>query len=223
MAEEVCTLVGVGPGVSLAVARRFAQEGYALGLVARNAEKLQGYVDALRAEGIEAQGVAADASDAEALKGALATIHDQLGHTAILVYNAAVITQGPPSQIDPEAFVATFRVNVVGALVAAQACIPHMREAGQGMILFTGGGLALYPAPAYSSLAVGKAALRNLTKSMHDELKGDGIHVATVTIAGFVQEGTYFDPANIAEVYYQLYAQSEGHLDWEIIYAQPQE
>jgi len=112
---------------------------------------------------------------------------------------------------------------VVGALIAAQACIPHMREAGQGMILFTGGGLALHPAPAYSSLAVGKAALRNLTKSLHDELKGDGIHVATVTIAGFVQAGTYFDPAKIAEAYFDLYAQPADSLDWEIVYAQPQE
>ncbi len=221
MTDKICAIVGIGPGISMAVAERFAKEGYALALIARNAEKLTGYIEQFTASGTDAHGFAADAGDFDALRGAFASIQDQLGDVSVLVYNAAAPRQGVPSALDPEAFINDQRVNVGGALVAAQQVLPHMRSAKSGTILFTGGGFSLYPSAQYSSLAVGKAAIRNLTKSLHDELEPDGIHVATVTVAGFVQEGTYFAPENIAETYWELHSQPAGEWDWEHLYTQP--
>ena len=84
-----------------------------------------------------------------------------------------------------------------------------MRAAGRGTLLFTGGGLALYPeyGAGVSSLAAGKAGLRAFAFALAKELAPEGIHVATVTIAGTVKPGTAFDPDRIAEEYWALHAQ----------------
>lgn len=218
MSEKTCAIVGAGPGVGLAVARRFGREGYRLALVARREAKLAGYVAELASEGIAATGFAADASSLSDLANAFQKIKSELAAPEVLIYNAAAIMPTVPSDLAAEQMVAEFMVNVAAALVCAQQVIPEMKAAGQGTILFTGGGLALRPNPQYASLAVGKAGLRNLTFSLAQELEPAGIHVATVTIAGFVQPGTPFDPNLIAEEYWRLHIQEKGQWEQEFIY-----
>ncbi|HMR63289.1 MAG TPA: SDR family NAD(P)-dependent oxidoreductase [Anaerolineae bacterium] len=218
MSPKICVVVGAGPGLGLAVARRFGLEGYHLALVARRAEALAEYVTEFGQAGLKAQAVAADAADFASLRWAMAHIQEQWGDPEVLVYNPVAIHGGQPSTLDPDDLIADFRVNVAGALVCAQAVIPAMKAAQRGTLLFTGGGLALNPYPDYASLAVGKAGLRNLAYSLGAELAPDGIQVATVTIAGFIQPGTHFDPALIAEKYWALHQQPPGQREREIIY-----
>ncbi len=220
MSHEVCAVVGVGPGMGLAVARRFGQGGYRLALVARNAAKLESFVGELKQAGIEAQAFEADASDLAALRTAFDGIKAQMGDPAVLVYNTAAFKPGQPSELKAEDLTASFAVNVTGALVAAQQVIPAMRAKKQGTILFTGGGLALNPSPQNAALAIGKAGIRNLAYSLGAELEPDGIQVATVTIAGFVRPGTHFDPDKIAETYWQLHSQLGGERQREVVYKQ---
>lgn len=93
-----------------------------------------------------------------------------------------------------------------------------MKVLKQGSILFTGGGLALEPEPHASSLAIGKAAIRNLAFGLYKELAPFHIHVETVTICGYVQEKTRFSPGNISESFFHLHQQPEGQWDRELIY-----
>ena len=65
---------------------------------------------------------------------------------------------------------------------------------------------------------MGKASLRSLCFSLAAELEPAGIHVATITVAGFVQPGTYIDPDLIAEKYCELYSQPVGGWEREIVY-----
>ena len=218
MDNALCTIVGAGPGVSLAVARRFGREGFRIALIARRENALADYQVELATAGVESFGFAADAGDARSLRGAFERIANQLGPTAVLVYNVAANAPGSPSTLDGERLVEAFRSNVVGALVASQQVIPQMQTTGSGTMLFTGGGLALSPWPQAAALAVGKAGLRNLVYSLAAELEPAGIHVATVTIAGMVQPGTEFDPERIAEVYWQLHAEPRGQWQREIIF-----
>jgi short-subunit dehydrogenase len=208
----------MGEGISFAVAKRFATEGYRIAMIARNADKLEKCKSDLHELGFESFAFVADATDAEALKNAFSEIKFHVGETDVLVYNAAVMRQGTPLQTSAEILNEDFKVNVTGALVAVQQVVPLMRAARKGTILITGGGLALQPYAGYASLAVGKAGIRSLTLMLHDELLAAGIHVATVTVAGFVQPGTHFDPDLIAEKYWQLHIQEKGKFDKEIIY-----
>jgi len=193
------------------------REGFRLALLARNEATVGGYAAALRGEGIDAEPFAADAADANSLRAAFASVRERLGDPTVLVYNAAMPAAGLPSALQAEDLVASLRVNVVGALVAAQEVILAMRAAGKGTILFTGGGLALYPAAQYAALGIGKAAIRHLAFDLAQELEPEGIRVATITVAGSVQPGSHFDPDTIAESFWQLHGQ-EPPAEQEIVY-----
>lgn len=219
MSDKICVVVGAGPGIGLAVAKRFGREGFQLALVARRAEALAQYATDLEQTGLTAHAFPADAANFNSLGQTFAQIKAQLGHPEVLVYNAAVVKPEPPSTLPVEDLSAAFRVNVAGALMCAQQqVISEMKARQRGTILFTGGGLALNPHPTYASLAASKAALRNLTYSLGADLAADGIQVAMVTIAGFVQPGTHFDPDLIAEKYWELHRQPSDQREREIVY-----
>lgn len=216
MAEPVCVVIGAGPGLGRAVAERFAREGYRIGLIARDARRLDEFASSLRARGTRAATASADAGDDASLRGAIKALEGELGATTALVYNAAAFTPGLPTQVSAEAVNADFRVSVTGAITAAQAVVPAMKAAGSGTILLTGGGLALHPNAQAASLSLGKTGLRSLAFMLAQELRPAGIRVSTITIAGYIQTGTHFDPLRIAEVYWQ--AASDGKSDVEIVY-----
>ncbi|HWI73473.1 MAG TPA: SDR family NAD(P)-dependent oxidoreductase, partial [Baekduia sp.] len=77
-------IVGAGPNLGLAVARRFGREGFAVGLIARDQAKLDGLAEQLAADGIRAQGAAADIRDADALTAAIESLAAELGPVAVL-------------------------------------------------------------------------------------------------------------------------------------------
>jgi short-subunit dehydrogenase len=204
----VCVVVGTGPGIGQAVAKRFGRAGYSLGLIARKKESLDGFVAGMKTVDVDAAAFVADAEHAPSLVDALTQVHNELGAVDVLVYNAAVLKRGSPFDIGVERLVREFRVNVGGALVCAQQVVPAMKAKKRGTILLTGGGLALDPWPAMASLAIGKAGLRNLALSLHKELKESGVRVATVTVDGLVKAGAgALDPAAIAEVFWSLHDQ----------------
>ncbi len=218
MNHRVCAIVGVGPGIGLAVARRFAREGLRIALLARRETALAAYAMELGASGAEVHIFAVDVADRAALIQAFQQVIIQVGTPDVLVYNASAMAQGTPSVLDAEDLLEAFQVNVVAALVCVQQVLPQMRAQQRGTILLTGGGLALRPVPELAGLAIGKAGLRSLSHSLAAELAGDGIHVATVTICGYVQPGTYFDPDRIAEIYWDLYCQEPAQWEPEVVY-----
>ena len=218
MSNPICVIAGFGAGVSMGVARAFAKQGYSLALIARNLEKLEANAQELRQLGYTVHTFAADAGNEDTLIQAFADIRSQLADPEVLIYNAAVMAMTKPSELASEKLIADFNVNVVGALVAAQQVIPAMKAHGKGTILFTGGGLALYPFSDLVSLAIGKSGLRSLAFCLAQELKDFGIHVGTVTICGTVEVGTHFDPDAIAQSYLKLHQQAPEAFEIEVIY-----
>lgn len=218
MSSGLCTIVGAGPSLGMAVARRFAREGFRIALLARRRGALDEYVAQLSDRGTQAYGYVADAADLDSLSQAFEQLHGQLGQVDVLVYNAGIARAIQPAELDVETLVDDFRVNVAGALASAQQVIPYMRERHRGTIIFTGGGMALHPYAQYASLAIGKAGLRCLAFTLGEELEAEGVHVATVTIAGPVQPGTRFDPDRIADCYWALHGQDPVRWQREVIY-----
>jgi short-subunit dehydrogenase len=209
VSKPLIVIVGAGPGVSAGVAKKFGTSDFRVVLVARTQAKLNQYVSELEGLGIEAFAVTADASDTDSLKAAFKQIKAEYGETEVLVYNAFISTYANPSVLTEQQLVDDFKLNVVGALTSVQQVIPDMVERKQGTILLTGGALALFPAAIMTSLSIGKAGMRNLAFTLHDELAPLGIYVGTVTIAGLVKPGTFFDPDAIAESYWELYTKRD--------------
>jgi NAD(P)-dependent dehydrogenase (short-subunit alcohol dehydrogenase family) len=218
--RKLCIVAAAGPGMGLAIARRFAREGYDLALIARDAQALQRLEAAIAAPGSDVRGYALDLSDLDALKATFARITAEQGPAEVLVYNGGAWHESAAMRLDPRLFNRDLALCVTGALACAQAVHPAMKAAGRGTILFTGGGLALYPGQGagVASLTAGKSALRGFTYALARELAPEGIHVATVTIAGVVKPDTAFDPDRIAEEYWSLHVQPAGAWTVEMVF-----
>ena len=210
MTPPLAVILGAGPGIGLAAARRFAREGFRVAAVCRPSDPLdrfQAELDAAAPPG-GALVLAADLALEGAAREACAAVERWGGLPAVLVYNASAGVPGPAADLDPARLQADLRVNVLAPLAAVRWALPGMRRAGRGTLLFTGGGLALEPKPGLAAASLGKAALRSLALSLGRELAPEGIHAATVTIGGFVQPGGPLDPDLIAQVFWQLHLQA---------------
>jgi short-subunit dehydrogenase len=215
---DSCLVIGAGPGVSAAVARRFGREGFILGLIARREQNLAQVAGTLAEAGIKAKTFVGDEADNTGLDQTIRKAVVEIGAPRVLVYNAAAVTMKPPSQLSPDQLLRDFQIGVVAALTAVQAVLPGMRSRKAGTILLTGGGFAFEPMPNLSSLGIEKAGIRNLAFSLAKELAPEGIHVATVTIGGIVKAGTAFDPDRIAEEYWKLHVQTPDAFQREIVF-----
>jgi len=197
-------LVGAGPGLGMAVVGRFAAGGYRVTLVARSTDRLRDLADTLAGTGAEINTVAADAGDPDDLAARMRELYSGDGAPGVIIYNA--VMGAPDRLLDSTAahLQAAYTVDVIGAVVVAQAAAPAMRAAGLGTIVVTGGGFADHPIPALATVSLGKAALRSAATMLGADLGPDGIRVATLTIAGQIAAGTSFDPQRIAERYWEV-------------------
>ncbi len=210
-------IIGAGPGVSGALARRFGREGYGIGLVARSAEALKMQCEDLSKSGVLSDFSVADAGNLPELAQAVDNLTASLGSCDTLIYNASVMRAGAPLEVSIERLQKELSVNLLGAYQSALQVAPAMIERGAGAILFTGGGLALEPYPEWTSLALGKAALRSLSLSLYKDLSPKGVHVAVFAICGIVEAGGPFDPELIAEEYFRVATSPKGVGDREVI------
>ncbi|MDX1382256.1 MAG: SDR family NAD(P)-dependent oxidoreductase, partial [Thermoanaerobaculia bacterium] len=118
--RPVCVVIGVGPGNGAACARRFAAEGHAVALLARN----QAYLESLAAEIEGSRAFAYDATSAAAATEVLSRIRDEMGPVSVLVYNAGSGVFGDFDAVSPEDLEAAWRVNTYGLLLAAKQVVP---------------------------------------------------------------------------------------------------
>jgi short-subunit dehydrogenase len=194
-------VIGAGPGIGAATARRFARDGYRLALAARQRDKLEELAAQLRSIGAEVAIVCIDAADPWQLRAALSSLYAATNPPGVVLYNVAQLTRDDLLSAAPGDLVSAYIVNVVGGVVAAQVAVPAMRASGGGTLLFTGGGLADQPHPSLATLSLGKLGLRGVANLLGTQLADDGIRVFTLTVNGPVEPGTPFDPEHIAERY----------------------
>lgn len=213
-----CLIVGAGEGVSQAIARRFGNGDFRVGLVSRNASNLQALATDLMTDGVDAYWATADAGDATELPSAISSLIDKMGKCDVLIYNAAVLKPGNPLDVNADQIATELEVNVLGAHRAVSIVAPSMIERGHGAILFTGGGLSLEPFPEWTSLAMGKAALRSFAISLFKELSPQGVHVSVLAICGIVESGGPFDPEEIAKEYWRVATDPRGLADREVVF-----
>ena len=208
MNSGLVVIVGSGPGVSGAVAQKFAAKGHPILLIARSEGKLREQADVLTASGAQVSWKSVDASKPGEVSKVISEINQPI---AALVYNAAGWGGPLLDATDAELRAAT-EVNLYSIIAATKAALPQLKVA-QGVVLITGGGFALYPSSAYGVLSVGKAMARSVAFLLAEQLQPEGIRVHTVTIAGIVDPATNFAPAKIAETYHELYENTDSPIE----------
>jgi short-subunit dehydrogenase len=188
----------------MAIARCFAVGGYRVTLVARSTDKLDDLAGSLSDTGAEIGAIQADADDPEGMGDRLTEFYRGQRAPGVIIYNAVM---GAPDQLlsaSVDHLRAAYEVDVISAIVVAQVAAPAMGAAGFGTMIVTGGAFADHPIPALATVSLGNAALRSAATMLGVDLGPAGIRVATLTIAGPIVAGTAFDPAHIAERYWQI-------------------
>src|SRR5919112_4425563 len=135
MSDRVAAVLGAGPGLGAAVARRFAGEGFGVALMARREESVAGVREEIEGGGGTALPVSADATDPDSVAAAFERVRRELGDPEVFVYNAGAFQMGGILELGPEQFDECFRANCSGAFYGAQQVLPAMVEAGGGTIL----------------------------------------------------------------------------------------
>jgi len=218
-AEGSVLVAGVGPGLGIALARRFAREGYRVAMLARSRERLA----TLAAQAPERLiPVPCDVTDPAHVSAAFEETEGRLGPLACAIFNAGAYRRGSILDIAPDDFEHCWRVGAFAGFLIGQAAAQRMVARGSGTILFTGATASLRGGANFANLASPKFALRAIAQSMARELGPRGIHVAHVIIDGQIggttgsDDDTRLAPDAIAEAYFNLHSQHRSAWSQEI-------
>jgi NADP-dependent 3-hydroxy acid dehydrogenase YdfG len=205
-------IVGAGPNLGAAVARRFGSEGLAVGLISRKADKLEQLAFDLASDDLRVAFRAADIRDADALSAAVTSLADELGPVKVLEYSPLPASEymKPILETTVDDVRAPLEFSVLGAVAATTAVIGPMLERGSGTILFTTGGAAVNPYPLRAGVGIAFAGEVAYARMLHDEVKDRGVHVAHTAIGGRIAPGADHEPEAVAEVLWRLHAERSG-------------
>jgi NAD(P)-dependent dehydrogenase (short-subunit alcohol dehydrogenase family) len=192
MARREAVIIGVGDGLSAALARELAPD-HALTLAARSGEKMRAV-----AEETGARTVLLDATD----EADVAALFDGLpAPPRVVVYNPSARVRGPIAELSAEEVRRALEVTAIGAFLTGKHAARRMLAADpedgtRGTILFTGASAGVKGFPQSAPFAMGKFAQRGLAESMARELHPKGIHVAWINIDGAILNPGRTEPAD---------------------------
>lgn len=172
--KPLALVTGVGPGTGAAIARRFAESGYRVAMLARNAERLA----QLEREIPHSIAVPCDVTNHEDLASAI----QQIGNPDVVIHNAVGGAFGTFTEVDADVLQRNFEINTMALFHLARLTTPAMIEAGRGALIVTGNTSALRGKAAFAGFAATKAAQRILAESLARDLGPKGIHVAYLII-----------------------------------------
>jgi NAD(P)-dependent dehydrogenase (short-subunit alcohol dehydrogenase family) len=213
--KKVAVVTGVGPGLGASLARRFA-ESYAVAIIARRADYLKGLAGEIRGSGATVLDLTCDVGDRTQVTEAFCKIRAELGEPEVLLYNAGSGTFGTITDITPDQYEADWRVNALGAFLAAREVVPGMIARGRGTMLFTGATAGVKAGAKSVSFGPAKFAMRGLAQSLARDLGPKGIHVSWINVDGSIDipgarglkpalaNDDFLRPEAIAETYWHL-------------------
>lgn len=182
MTKPQAVIIGVGDGLSAAVARELAPD-HALTLAARSPDKMRALTDE-----IGARTFCLDATD----ESAVAKLFDGLPKAPkVAIYNPSARVRGPIANLSAEDVRKAVDVTAFGAFLAGKHAARRMLAEDpvggtRGTILFTGASAGVKGFPQSASFAMGKFAQRGLAESMARELHPKSIHVVWINIDGAI-------------------------------------
>lgn len=176
-AGMVVMITGATSGIGLAAARRFADAGARLILVARGTARLTEVASALPGSHATIPADLGEPADVQALAEQALSRH---GGVDILISNAGVGLAAPAAELRAEDLLQAMRVNLLGPLALTQALLPAMRARRRGQIMLVSSVVGLRALPYLGGYAATKAALDRLSESLRVELRGSGVAVTLV-------------------------------------------
>ncbi|MFB4309557.1 SDR family NAD(P)-dependent oxidoreductase [Actinomadura sp. GTD37] len=195
----MAVVTGGASGIGEAACRHLAGRGHRVAVLDLDGDGADRVAKALRADGAEALGLAADVTDRPALDAAFAAIRSALGPTEILVTSAGLVAFDHFEQITPERWNRLIDVNLTGTFNCCQAAVPDMVAANWGRIITIASSSAQRGSPEMAHYAAAKGGVIVLTKSLARAYAPHGVTANSIPPSGI-------------ETPMQHRSQAEGHL-----------
>ncbi len=177
---KVAVITGASRGIGKAIAHSLLNEGCAVAVCGRNAERLDAAVGDLSKIGPRVIGVATDVTDEAAVGRLVASAVEAFGRVDILVNNAGTHLRGTVETTTSAILGQQLRDKVFGFFAMIQAVLPIMKRQRDGRIVNIVGQAARHPHPDRFPSGVTNAAVMAMTKSVADAVARDNIRVNAV-------------------------------------------
>ena len=186
----VIAIIGAGPGLGAAVARKFGREGFSVALVSRDQSKLDEMAADLEGQGVTAIGYAADVRVPEQLEAALERAAAELGPITTLQYSPLPSRDylKPVLDLTPELALEALQFSALGLIHAARTVLPAMREARDGSIILINGGTSVKARAGFAGTSVAFPAESAYGEMLHDALQDEGVRVSQLVIPGGIPQ-----------------------------------
>lgn len=176
--NKIALITGASRGIGAAVAKRFAQEGAQLILVARSSADLEGVDDEIQNYGPPAVLVPFDLTDLPRIDDFAKSIAERFGRLDILVGNAAILGGlTPMTHITPTTWHRIMTTNLHANWHLLKSFEPLLMKAHNARIIFVTSEVAKDPTPYWGVYGVSKAALEMMAKTYATEVKHVGFKV----------------------------------------------
>jgi short-subunit dehydrogenase len=178
--DKTVIITGASAGVGAAAAKKFAEAGAKLMLVARGKRNLEAVAEELR-DKTRVEIFAMDVADAEACVNLFKKAEFEFGHVDILINNAGIHIRGPAESVSADDLGRMIDVNLKAPVMLSRIALPYLRESGGGAIINVGSLAGRSPVPNSATYSAAKSGLRTFTYALFEELRGSGIKVAVVS------------------------------------------
>ena len=178
--DKTVIITGGSEGVGAATARKFAEHGANLLLVARSKRNLDRIAEELRGK-TRVEVIAMDVSDTDACVNLFKKAEFEFGNINILVNNAGYHERGPVESVSVEDLGAMIDVNLKAPIILCKLAIKYLKQAGGGAIINVASLAGRTPVPRAATYSATKFGLRAFTFALGEELRGSDIKLAAVS------------------------------------------
>jgi len=209
-------VIGVGPGIGAACARKWATNGYKVALLSRSKDKVAAFEKKIE----NSKGYACDCTNQESMNATVAAIEKDLGEITSVVYNAGGGAFKKWPELEVKDLERGFATNCLGLLMVTKLVAPKMVAKGSGTIAITGATASLRGKPFTAGFAPAKGAQRMLAQSLARDLGPKGVHVFLAIIDGGVDPTCKNDARlsadAIAQTYWDVHSQHKSCWTFEL-------
>jgi NAD(P)-dependent dehydrogenase (short-subunit alcohol dehydrogenase family) len=189
---RVALVTGASSGLGTQFAKALADNGAAVTLVARRADRLKALKDEIESKGGKAVAVEADVTDRVAMVRAFDAAEKAFGTVTILVNNAGIAHGGRAVEMPPEEWHKVVSTNLDAVFFWAQEAARRMLASKkQGAIVNIASVLGFAVSKGAAAYAAAKAGVVQVTKALAVELAFKGVRVNAIAPGWFVTEMNY--------------------------------
>jgi 3-oxoacyl-[acyl-carrier protein] reductase len=180
LSKKVAFVTGGSRGIGAAIAKRLAADGASVAITySKDADAASAVVKAIQSSGGKAIAIQANASDAEAVNGAVAKTVSTFGGLDVLVNNAGTAIPKRFEETTLEELDRVIDINLRGTFIATQAALKHMKNGGRIIMIGSCVGERLMT-PGLVPYAATKGAIKMFTQGLSREVGSRGITVNNV-------------------------------------------